>query len=69
MSADENRMVPSWGKLSGQAAAYLVIGANIGTLFGLIPQGAAVPIFLLGGVILFPVFTFGIGVAFSSSGD
>ena len=69
MSADENRMVPSWGKISGQAAAYLVIAVSIGNLFGLVPQGAAVPIFILGGVILFPVFTFGIGVAFSSSNN
>jgi len=69
LSADENNMVPSWGKISGQAAAYLVIAVSIGNLFGLVPQGAAVPIFILGGVILFPVFTFGIGVAFSSSNN
>ena len=69
LSADENNLVPSWGKISGQAAAYLVIAVSIGNLFGLVPQGAAVPIFILGGVILFPVFTFGIGVAFSSSNN
>ena len=69
MSADENNLVPSWGRISGQGAAYLVIAVQIGSLFGLIPLSAFVPVFILGGVILFPVFVFGISVAFSSSGN
>ena len=54
-------------RISGQGAAYLVIVAQYWQFFGLIPAGAFVPLFILGGVILFPVFTFGISVAFSSS--
>ncbi len=69
LSADENNLVPSWGRISGQGAAYLVIAVQIGSLFGLIPLSAFVPVFILGGVILFPVFVFGISVAFSSSGN
>ena len=69
LSADENSLVPSWGKISGQAAAYLVIGVSVGNLFGLVPTGAAVPIFILGGVILFPVFIFGLSVAFNSTNN
>ena len=69
ISADENNLVPSWGRISGQGAAYLVIAVQIGSLFGLIPLSAFVPVFILGGVILFPVFVFGISVAFSSSGN
>ena len=69
ISADENNLVPSWGRISGQGAAYLVIAVQIGSLFGLIPLNAFVPVFILGGVILFPVFVFGISVAFSSSGN
>lgn len=69
ISADENNLVPSWGRISGQGAAYLVIAVQIGSLFGLIPLSAFVPVFILGGVILFPVFVFGISVAFSSSGS
>ena len=69
ISADENNLVPSWGRISGQGAAYLVIAVQIGSLFGLIPLSAFVPVFTLGGVILFPVFVFGISVAFSSSGN
>ena len=69
ISADENNLVPSWGRISGQGAAYLVIAVQIGSLFGLIPLSAFVPVFILVGVILFPVFVFGISVAFSSSGN
>ena len=69
ISADENNLVPSWGRISGQGAAYLVIAVQIGSLFGLIPLNAFVPVFILGGVILFPVFVYGISVAFSSSGN
>ena len=69
ISADENNLVPSWGRISGQGAAYLVIAVQIGSLFGLIPLSAFVPVFILGGVVLFPVFVFGISVAFSSSGN
>ena len=69
VSADENNLVPSWGRISGQGAAYLVIAVQIGSLFGLIPLSAFVPVFILGGVILFPVFVYGISVAFSSSGN
>ena len=65
LSADENNLVPSWGRISGQGAAYLVIAVQIGSLFGLIPLSAVVTVFILGGVILFPVFVFGISVAFS----
>ena len=69
LSADENNLVPSWGRISGQGAAYIVIAVQIGSLFGLIPLSAFVPVFILGGVILFPVFVYGISVAFSSSGN
>ncbi len=69
ISADENNLVPSWGRISGQGASYLVIAVQIASLFGLIPLSAFVPVFILGGVILFPVFVFGISVAFSSSGN
>ena len=37
ISADENNFVPSWARISGQGAAYLIIVAQIGILFGLIP--------------------------------
>ena len=47
ISADENNLVPSWGRLSGQGAAYLVILVQIGALFGLVPINAFVPVFIL----------------------
>jgi len=55
--------------MSGQGAAYLVIAVQIGALFGLIPLAAFVPVFILGGVVLFPVFVYGISIAFSGAGE
>ena len=69
ISADENNLVPSWGRLCGQGAAYLVILVQIGALFGLVPINAFVPVFILGGVILFPIFVYGISVAFKTTGS
>tara|TARA_B100000965_G_scaffold26839_1_gene20010 strand:+ start:469 stop:1086 length:618 start_codon:yes stop_codon:yes gene_type:complete len=69
ISADERNLVPSWARISGQAAAYLVIAVQFGSLFGLVPAGAFVPVFILGGVILFPVFVFGLSVAFNTQGE
>ena len=66
ISADENNLVPSWGRISGQGAAYLVIAVQIGSLFGLIPLGAFVPVFILGGVIVFPVFVLSISITCKS---
>jgi hypothetical protein len=57
------------GKDFWAVAAYLVIGVSLGNLFGLVPTGAAVPIFILGGVILFPVFIFGLSVAFNTTNN
>tara|TARA_B100000941_G_scaffold106521_1_gene74512 strand:- start:61 stop:684 length:624 start_codon:yes stop_codon:yes gene_type:complete len=66
ISADENKLVPSWARMSGQGAAYLVIAVQFGSLFGLVPAAAFVPVFIIGGVVLFPIFVFGISVAFQS---
>ena len=66
ISADENKLVPSWARMSGQGAAYLVIAVQFGSLFGLVPAVAFVPVFIIGGVVLFPIFVFGISVAFQS---
>ena len=52
--------------MSGQGAAYLVIAVQLGSLFGLVPAAAFVPVFIVGGVILFPIFVLGISVAFQS---
>jgi hypothetical protein len=66
ISADVKKLVPSWARMSGQGAAYLVIAVQLGSLFGLVPAAAFIPVFIIGGVVLFPVFVFGISVAFKS---
>ncbi len=53
----------------GTIFAAIIIPAQALTLFGLIPAAGFVPLFLLGGVVLFPIFTWGISIAFSSTGN
>jgi len=43
-----------------------VIAVQLGSLFGLVPAAAFVPVFIVGGVVLFPIFVLGISVAFQS---
>ena len=69
ISADENNLVPSWGRISGQGAAYLVIAVQIGSLFGLIPAKAFVPLFITWWSNFISSILLGISVAFSSSGN
>ena len=66
ISADVKKLVPSWARMSGQGAAYLVIAVQLGSLFVLVPAAAFVPVFIVGGVVLFPIFVLGISVAFKS---
>jgi len=63
----DNGKLPGWGKSSGYGFVILVLGAQVASLFGLIPEALFVPIFVLGGVVLYPIFVFGVGSAISKS--
>jgi hypothetical protein len=63
----DNGKLPGWGRSSGYGFVILVLGAQVASLFGLIPEALFVPIFVLGGVVLYPIFVFGVGSAISKS--
>ena len=67
ISLDSQNLIEGWVKISGQGFGYLVIVAQIGSMFGLIPATAFGPLFILGGVILFPAFIIGLGQIVGSS--
>ena len=69
IALDQQNLIQGWVKVAGQGFGYLVIAAQVGSMFGLIPAVAFGPLFILGGVVLFPIFTWGISVAFSSTGN
>jgi hypothetical protein len=50
--------------MSARGAALLIIVAQALSLFGLIPANLWAPIFILGGVVLWPIFVFGLSNAF-----
>ena len=66
ISSDEENLLSSWGKMAGQGAAYLIFLVQAGSFFGFIPAGAFVAVFVLGGVILYPLFVYSISNAFAS---
>ena len=54
----DNGKLPGWGRTAGYGFAILVLGAQLGSLFGLIPSGLFVPLFVLvqvGAVAVAPV--------------
>ena len=63
-SSDDDGLIPSWGSMSGKGASILIIVAQVLSLFGLIPGNLWAPIFILGGVVLWPVFMIGLSNAF-----
>ncbi len=66
LSVDSGKL-PGWGRMAGYGFATLVLGVQLGSLFGLIPSGLFVPVFVLGGVILYPAFIISVGSAISKS--
>jgi hypothetical protein len=65
ISCDEENLLSSWGKMAGQGAAYLIFIVQAGSFFGFIPAGAFVAVFVLGGVVLYPLFVYSISNAFA----
>ena len=64
VSSDGESLLPSWASMSARGAAFLIIVAQALSLFGLIPATLWAPIFILGGVVLWPIFVFGLSNAF-----
>ena len=64
VSSDGESLLPSWASMSARGAALLIIVAQALSLFGLIPANLWAPIFILGGVVLWPIFVFGLSNAF-----
>ena len=67
IALDQQNLIQGWVKVAGQGFGYLVIVAQVGSMFGLIPAVAFGPLFILGGVVLFPAFIIGLGQIIGSS--
>ncbi len=59
--------LPTYGVYAGWGGATLILVFSIGSIFGLLPDGAFILIAVLGGVILFPAFIFSFSSAFSKA--
>ena len=66
LSVDDGKL-PGWGKNAGYGFVVLVLGVQVASLFGLVPATLFVPVFVLGGVVLYPAFIISIGSTISKS--
>ena len=66
LRANSDGLVPSWGVMAGRGAGWLILVAQTASFLGLFPAEWFAPLFILGGVILWPIFVIGISRAFGS---
>ena len=66
LSVNEDQL-PTYGVYAGWGGAILILAFSIGSIFGLLPEGAFILIAVLGGVVLFPAFIFSFSSAFSKA--
>ena len=59
-------LLPSWGSIAGIGASVLIILVNLGFLLNLLPESITIAVWVIGGVILYPTFAFGVSRAFAS---
>ena len=59
-------LLPSWGSMAGIGASVLILVVNLGFLLSLLPESITIAVWILGGVILYPTFAFGVSRAFAS---
>ena len=64
LGVNSDGLLPSWGVIAGRGAGWLILVAQATSLFGLLPANVFGPIYILGGVVLWPIFIFGISNAF-----
>ena len=64
LRANSDGLLPSWGAMAGRGAAWLILVVQLGSLIGVLPSSVLAPLYVLGGIILWPIFVFGISNAF-----
>ena len=64
LGVNSDGLLPSWGVIAGRGAGWLILVAQATSLFGLLPVDVFGPIYILGGVVLWPIFIFGISNTF-----
>ena len=64
LRANSDDLLPSWGAMAGRGAAWLILVVQAGSWIGLLPSSMLAPVYVLGGIILWPIFVFGISTAF-----
>ena len=66
-TAKSVELIPSYGRFAGYGGATLIIVSTLGFALGVLPDTLGIVVSALGGLLLYPMFIFSLGKAFTNS--
>ena len=60
-------LIPSYGRFAGYGGATLILVSTLGFALGVLPDTLGIVVSALGGLLLYPMFIFSLGKAFTNS--
>ena len=60
-------LIPKYGILAGYGGATLILVSTLGFAYGVLPDALGIVVSVLGGLLLYPLFIFSLGKAFTNS--
>jgi len=60
-------LIPSYGRFAGYGGATLILVSTLGFALGVLPDTLGIAVSALGGLLLYPMFIFSLGKAFTNS--
>ena len=66
-TAKSVELIPSYGRFAGYGGATLILVSTLGFALGVLPDTLGIVVSALGGLLLYPMFIFSLGKAFTNS--
>ena len=61
------QLIPNYGIIAGYGGATLILVSTLGFAYGVLPEALGIVVSVLGGLLLYPLFIFSLGKAFTNS--
>tara|TARA_B100000925_G_scaffold227037_1_gene175542 strand:+ start:490 stop:1110 length:621 start_codon:yes stop_codon:yes gene_type:complete len=66
-SSLSKQLIPNYGIFAGYGGATLILVSTLGFAYGVLPEALGIVVSVLGGLLLYPLFIFSLGKAFTNS--
>jgi hypothetical protein len=66
-SSLSKQLIPNYGIIAGYGGATLILVSTLGFAYGVLPEALGIVVSVLGGLLLYPLFIFSLGKAFTNS--